>query len=330
MPTSRDSFTGHDQLDRMTHFPVVLLAGPTGVGKTSLAIRLAKHLGAEIINADSMQVYRFMDIGTAKPTPEERIEVAHHLLDVVTPNEPFDAARYMEMARPVIDTLHTSGRLPLVVGGTGLYMKILIKGICSGAPSSEIVRRGLLEQMQCLGLKALHDELKGVDPILGERIHPNDRQRILRGLEVFRLTGKPLSQWQRHHRFAEDRYTAVKIALGRERTELYGRIEQRVFHMMEQGFVAEVEGLLEMGFGPDLKPMQSLGYRQVVRHLAGEYPIEAAVREIQKDTRHYARRQMTWFRNDREYHWFHPDERERIIEWIDDQLERYAKPSSIS
>jgi tRNA dimethylallyltransferase len=292
--------------------PVVLVAGPTGVGKTAFAVELARKLGSEIVNADSMQVYRHMDIGTAKPTPEERSAVAHHLLDVVDPDEPFDAGDYLERARPVIRTLHEAGKVPLVVGGTGLYLKVLTRGICAGAPGDPQVRSRLIEEEQTLGLPALHERLLEVDPALGARLHPNDRQRILRALEVFHHSGKPLSHWQQQHRFEDAPYRTVKIFLNREREELYARIDARVETMMAQGFLDEVRKLLALGYGPELKPMQSLGYRQLARHLRGELSLDEALAEIRRDTRRYAKRQLTWFRADPEFRWFAAGDREEL------------------
>ncbi|NLI81388.1 MAG: tRNA (adenosine(37)-N6)-dimethylallyltransferase MiaA [Deltaproteobacteria bacterium] len=303
--------------------PIVLVGGPTGVGKSALAIELARRLGGEILNADSLQVYRYMDIGTAKPSDAERRLVPHHLLDLVRPDEPFDAALFGEAARPVIEALRAEGRVPIVTGGTGLYMKTLLGGICPGAPSSGPVREELLKELEDHGLEFLHRSLKSVDPLLGQKIHPHDRQRVLRALEVFRLTGKPLSHWQERHRFRGGHYPAVKIGLGRDRAELCERIDRRVFTMMEQGFLEEVENLLSMGFGPELKPMRSLGYRQLVRYLSGDCSMEAALGEIQRDTRRYAKRQMTWFRGDAEFQWFHPAEQERIIAWVRERLRAF-------
>ncbi len=266
-------------------------------------MEIASRLGTEIVNADSMQVYRYMDIGTAKPTREERSAIAHHVLDVVGPDEHFDAAFYISLARPVIDDLHSRNKVPLIVGGTGLYMKALEKGICPGAPGDARIRNELLRDMEERGLDALYDELVRVDPELARRIHSHDRQRIIRALEVHRLTGEPLSKRQQNHRFQESYYRATKLFLTRDRDEIYERIDRRVHVMVEQGLVDEVRGLLERGYGPRLKPMQSLGYKQIVRHLQGEYSLEAAIREIQGETRRYAKRQMTWFRADPEFQW---------------------------
>ncbi len=311
-----------------SQLPIVLLAGPTAVGKTQLALRMAAHLDTEIINADSMQIYRRMNIGTAKPTMEERNLVPHHLLDVVDPHEPFDAAAYLALARPVIQTLHRRGKIPLVVGGTGLYMKVLTRGICPAPPTDLELRRQLKASEVQRGLGALHEELLQVDPSSGKRIHPHDRQRIHRALEVYRLTGIPLSRWQKGHLFQETICRSIKVFLFREREELYRRIDHRVCAMMEQGFVQEVRSLLEAGYGPELHSMKSLGYRQLVRHLRGEWELEKAVAEIQKETRRYAKRQFTWFRGDSQFQWFHADAEEEILAWVQSQTEACVRPSA--
>ena len=301
---------------------IILLAGPTGVGKTALSLELGEVLKTDIVNADSMQIYRYMDIGTAKPTSEERSRIRHHLLDIVDPDEPFDAARYLEVATPVIDRLHQEQKIPLVVGGTGLYMKILSRGICEGAPADPAVREQLFMEEQQHGLPILYRELSEVDPILAAKIHPNDRQRIIRALEVFRLTAKPLSHWQREHRFEEQRYRTIKVFLYREREELYRRIDDRVHEMMDRGFVEEVRKLLHMGYGPELKSMQSLGYKQLVQHLLGECSLDAAVSSIQRDTRRYAKRQATWFRGDTEFNWIHSEDSKKVLDYVGDSIRK--------
>lgn len=296
---------------------VVLIAGPTGVGKTELSLNLAERLRTEVVNADSMQVYRYMDIGTAKPSRDERDRIRHHLLDIVDPDEAFDAARYLEVASPVIATLHQQQKIPLIVGGTGLYMKVLTRGICPGAPADHMVRDKLASEEQSWGLQRLHEELSRVDPLLAAKIHTNDRQRILRALEVYRITGTPLSYWQKQHRFEKSRYRTIKIFLYRDRAELYARINQRVCYMMEQGFLDEVQRLLDMGYCPELKTMQSLGYKQLNEHLAGECSLETAVYQIQRETRRYAKRQMTWFRADPEFSWIHARQEEEVLNLVD-------------
>jgi tRNA dimethylallyltransferase len=292
---------------------IVLLAGPTGVGKTELALDLAEYLRTEIINADSMQVYRYMNVGTAKPTAAERDRVPHHLLDVVAPDEPFDAATYLQLAQPVAEQLQRCGKIPLVVGGTGLYLKTLVHGICAAAPGDAAVRQQLLKEFEQTGLASLHRELLRVDPALGARLHPRDRQRIVRALEVYRVSAKPLSWWQAQHGFAQKRYRTLKIFLYRPREELYERIERRVHAMLAEGFLEEVAALLARGYGPELKSMQSLGYKHLVQHLLGKIGLDQAIHDMQRDTRHYAKRQVTWFRADPEFHWHDPANPEAIL-----------------
>lgn len=304
------------------NLPIVLIAGPTAVGKTALSLDLAETLGAEIINADSMQVYRLMDIGTAKPSPEERTRVRHHLIDVADPDEPYDAALFVRQARSIIDALHAQGKIPLVVGGTGLYMKALTRGLCPGPSGHAEIRRKILEDLHRLGLPILHKELRRVDPACAAKIHPNDRQRIVRALEVFRSTGVPLSQWQDAHGFRQALYSTVKIALCRERHDLYARIDQRVLQMMDRGLLNEVRTLLERGYPCTLKSMQSLGYRHMCLFLAGTVSLDEAVRLMQRDTRRYAKRQLTWFKGDPEFRWFHAEDGPRIIAWVREALER--------
>jgi tRNA dimethylallyltransferase len=293
----------------------MLLAGPTGVGKTALSLDLAREMGTEIVNADSMQVYTFMDIGTAKPTPLERAMVPHHLLDVVRPDELFDAGRYLSLALPVVEELHRQGMVPLVVGGTGLYMKVLTRDICTTPPVGDEVKEALRLQEEEHGLHWLHEQLCRSDPELGAKLHPNDRQRILRALEVFRATGVPLSHWQARHRFAQPLFHAVKLFLHRERDDLYDRINRRVHQMVEAGLEAEVRRLMAMGYGPHLKSMQSLGYKEMAAFVNGDFTLEEAIHRIQTETRRYAKRQMTWFRADPEFQWFHAEDREKILRY---------------
>jgi tRNA dimethylallyltransferase len=301
---------------------VILLAGPTGVGKTECAIDLALGLGGEIINADSMQVYRHMDIGTAKPGAAQRARVPHHLLDVADPDEPFDAAQYLEQARTVIEALHGRGKMPLVVGGTGLYMKVLTRGICAAPPGDPAVKQQLLQELESSGPVPLHDELLKIDPESAQRIHSHDRQRIVRALEVFRVTGTPLSHWHAGHGFREPLYRTLKLFLFRPREELYRRIDARVEAMMAEGFPEEVRGLLAQGYSPRLKPMQALGYRQLVRHLHGACSLPEAIRDIQRDTRRYAKRQITWFRADPEFVWCSLADQKGMLDLVRDSISR--------
>ncbi|SFN06195.1 tRNA (adenosine(37)-N6)-dimethylallyltransferase MiaA [Thermodesulforhabdus norvegica] len=300
---------------------IIIFAGPTAVGKTALTLRLAREYGLEIVNADSMQVYRFMDIGTAKPSKMERLIVPHHLLDVVDPDEHFDAGIFRELADGVIREIWSRGGVPLVVGGTGLYLRVLTRGICKGIPGNPEVQKRLKMECEKVGIGVMYRRLQDVDPDTACRVHPNDRQRILRALEVFETTGLPISVFQKKHRFSESPYRALKIFLFRDRHELYGRIDRRVLDMIKNGLVDEVERLLEMGYGPDLKPMQAIGYRQMVEYLRGEKGLEEAVREIQKETRHYAKRQFTWFRKEPGYEWVHADDVDTLRHKIDSVFE---------
>jgi tRNA dimethylallyltransferase len=314
-----DSSTGRQRDD----LPVVLLAGPTASGKTSLSLELAARFSAEIVNADSMQVYRRMEIGTAKPTREQRRIVPHHLIDVADPDEPFDAARYLAMAGPVIADIRKRCRLPLVVGGTGLYMRVLTQGICPGpSPDSEVKKR-LIADEKSGGLDLLYSDLLRIDPESAARIHRNDRQRIIRALEVFYVGRVPLSALQKSHGFRQRLFPAIKVFINREREELYERINQRVDRMLEEGFKSEVASLLSMGYTAELKSMQSIGYRQMAAHLAGAISIQEAASRIKRESRHYAKRQITWFRGDHEFRFFDAADVEGIHEWIQLEITNY-------
>ncbi|MDD5309490.1 MAG: tRNA (adenosine(37)-N6)-dimethylallyltransferase MiaA [Deltaproteobacteria bacterium] len=275
--------------------PLLVVAGPTASGKTELAVELALALGAEIVGADSMQVYRGLDIGTAKPGGGELRGVAHHLVDVADPTEPFDAARYAALADAAIADVAARGRRVVVAGGTGLYIRTLLHGL-HGAPAPEpALRASLTERARAEGPPALHRELVALDPKTAARLHPNDGVRIVRALEVALATGVPISDWQARHGFAQSRYDALLARLERPRAELHRRIELRVTRMMAEGFLTEVRGLLAAGYGPELRPMQGLGYKRLCQHLAGELSLDDAVAKITSDTKRFARRQRTWF-----------------------------------
>ena len=277
------------------------------MGKTAAAIELARRLGGEIVNADSMQVYRHMDIGTAKPTAAEQARVRHHLIDVADPDESFDAARFARLGRAAIDDIAARGRVPIVAGGTGLYIKALLYGLAREAPADPALRRHLMQEVAARGPEALHRRLAAVDPATAARVHPHDALRIVRALEVYTLTGRPLSEHHRRHRFADAPYEPFKIGLDMDRGDLYRRIDQRVDTMMAEGFEAEVQGLLARGYSADLKSMQSLGYRHMAAYLDGRIDLEAAVTTLKRDTRRFAKRQFTWFRADTEMRWVAPD-----------------------
>lgn len=291
---------------------VAVLAGPTAVGKTEVALALAPELGAEIISADSLQVYRELDIGTAKSTPEERAVVPHHLIDVAAPDESYDAARYLAEARAVIRELTRRGVRPLVVGGTGLYIKALLGGLFPDGGKYPEIRARLRQELTEQGLASLYKRLQHLDPATAARLPPGDTYRILRALEVVEGSGRPLSELAAAHRFADRPYETVKIGLTLPREELYARIEARVEAMLAAGWLEEVKGLLRR-YPPDLKSLRALGYRHLVAYLHGELGLEEAVAAIKRDTRRYAKRQLTWFKADPEIRWFHPREVEQIL-----------------
>jgi len=295
---------------------VVVLTGPTASGKSSLAVELAGDLDGEIVNADSMQVYIGMDVGTAKPSLEERQGIPHHLLDVVRPDEPFNAAVYRSMAVPVISDLLARGKACFLVGGTGLYIKALLGGLLPCPPTDQDVREDLRRQFDEEGPDALHQKLAALDPESAGKIHPRDRVRVTRALEIIHLAGQPLSSLAKGHRFGHRVFRTHKICLQMEREDLYHRINQRTLSMVENGLVEETKGLIDKGYSPQLKPMKSLGYRHAVRLLEGSWKLDRMIEELQKDTRRYAKRQLTWFRADPEMHWRAPDARDTMAQEI--------------
>lgn len=302
---------------------LIIIAGPTGIGKTETVLKLAEPLGAEVISADSMQVYKRMDIGTAKPTPEERARVRHHMIDVVEPDEPFNAARFREMAEPIILRLHSAGKPVFVAGGTGLYIKVLTQGIFPCPEGDEEIRQRLKDEAHKLGNEVLFERLQAIDPAGAASIHPNDTYRIIRALEVFELTGRPFSEHHNAHHFKDIPYRTLKIALTMDRAILYERIEQRVDRMLEQGLLDEVQGLLDDGFSPDLKSMQSIGYSHAVKFLRGEFSFDEMVHTIKRDTRRYAKRQFAWFKADPEMTWLEPGETDHMRKMVDVFLESF-------
>jgi tRNA dimethylallyltransferase len=296
---------------------LVIIAGPTGTGKSGLALELAEEMGGEIVSADSMQVYRYMDIGTAKPSAEERRRVRHHLVDVVTPDQSFHAGLYRALGRRAIDELYRDRKRIWVAGGTGLYIKTLTQGLFASPKAAPEIRDRLKQEAQERGDEGLYQRLKQVDPAAASRLHSHDRIRVIRALEVFEGTGVPISFYQEQHRFGERPYLTLKIGLEIKRRTLYQRIDQRVDRMVEEGFLGEVESLMGMGYAADLKPMQSLGYKQMVQYLEKRLNWDEAIRQIKRDTRHYAKRQWTWFKADSEIHWYDPGgEREKIVSEI--------------
>jgi len=275
---------------------LVALVGPTAGGKTDLGVALATRLGAEIVSVDSRQVYRRLDVGTAKPDAAARAAVAHHLLDVVEPDEPFDAARFATLGREAVRDVLGRGRRALLVGGSGLYLRALTEGLCPTPPADPDVRAALARELAVRGVAALHGELARCDAGAAARIAPRDAVRIVRALEVLRSTGRPLSEWQQAHAF-EDRPWEVQIlVLCPPAMELDERIALRTRQMWEDGLVAETEAVLAAGFAPGLKPLQAIGYREAQEYLRGVLGREEAIERIRIATRQYAKRQRTWFR----------------------------------
>ena len=282
---------------------IVIICGPTAIGKTTAGIAAAERFGGQIISADSMQIYRRMNIGTAKPTQSEQDRIVHHLIDIVDPQEPFDAAQYSQLARRKVTELIAQGIAPFVVGGTGLYIKALTHGIFTAEAPDPSVRKRLQDQIKTEGTDNLYQQLQHKDPETAARIHPNDTYRIVRALEMIESTGNSMTQLQHQHRFNDQPFMALKIGLQMERAKLYGRINRRVDLMIQEGLLAEVESLLETGCQSSLKSMQSIGYRHMVDYIEKRMSWEEAVRTLKRDTRRYAKRQLTWFRADPEIMW---------------------------
>lgn len=285
---------------------IIIICGPTASGKTSIAIDLAKDLNGEIISADSMQIYRYMDIGTAKPTANEQSCVPHHMIDIVDPNESFDARQFAKMADEKIKELIDRDIIPFVVGGAGLYIKALVYGLFNPGPVDSKIRKRLNQKGKLHGSNFLHRKLKKCDPYAAQRIHPNDTFRIIRALEIYKMSGKPISELHHEHRFMNKPYEVLKIGLIMGRDLLYDRINKRVDEMIESGFVKEVKGLLKKGYSTELKSMQSIGYRHMNDFIEERSSWNEMVRTLKRDTRRYAKRQFTWFKADSDILWTEP------------------------
>ncbi|MBI4279830.1 MAG: tRNA (adenosine(37)-N6)-dimethylallyltransferase MiaA [Armatimonadetes bacterium] len=280
---------------------LLVIVGPTAVGKTAVAIEVARRTGGEIICADSRTIYRGMNIGTAKPTPEQRCEVPHHLLDVASPDDVFTVARYRELAEAAIADIHARGRLPLLVGGTGLYVRAVVDGLSiPRTPPDWELRARLEEEERRGGAGTLHARLRRVDPDAAARIHPRNLRRIIRALEVHAATGQPISRLQQRHAPA---YRVLLVGLTVDRARLYARIADRVPGQLAAGLVEEVRVLLARGYPRDGPAMEGLGYKEMIGYLDGQYDYETAVRVLVRNTRRYAKRQWAWFRRDSRVHW---------------------------
>ena len=285
---------------------VLVICGPTASGKTALAVALAQRFDGEVVSADSMQVYRGMDIGTAKPTREEMGGVPHHMIDVADPWEDYSVARYVDQAVPIVDGILARGKLPILAGGTGLYIDNLIAGRrFAPFPGRDGLRRQLQDRAEVEGLPALLAELARVDPESAARLHPNDGKRIIRALEVYLATGKTISQHNRESQAVPNRYTPLTIALNfRDRADLWARIDRRVDEMMARGLEGEVRGLLDRGISPQCTAMQAIGYKEMAAAILEGRPAAEGAEEVKLRSRQYAKRQLTWFRRNGDAHWF--------------------------
>ncbi len=301
---------------------IVVICGPTGIGKTSVAIKTAKIFNGEIISADSMQIYRHMDIGTAKPTFDEQAQAVHHIINILEPDEPFNAAKFAAKARDIITALHRKRYLPFIVGGTGLYIKALAHGLFHSEPEDPNVRNRLKAMEEDMGKGYLHTRLTSIDSETAGKLHPNDTFRIIRALEIHELTGITISEFHQKHNFSDLPYISLKIGLHMDRQLLYERINQRVDEMVKEGILDEVKGLLEKGYSPELKSMQSIGYRHMVDFIKGNVAWADTIRILKRDTRRYAKRQLTWFKADPEIVWTEPEDLKKIKGLVEEFLQR--------
>lgn len=301
-------------------WPLLCIVGPTAVGKTSISIKVAKRLKGEIISGDSMQIYRYMDIGTAKPSPEEKKEVPHHLIDIIEPHDPFSVADFQKEVFKLIPEIASRNRLPIMVGGTGLYLKAVIDQYdFSESKADWDLRKKLKDQANRWGIEHLYERLKKVDPLSAEKIHPHDEKRIIRALEVYLTTGRPISNQKRKP--VEERISLKTLLIGlmMNRQRLYARIEERVDKMIEEGLEEEARNLLKQGYKPDLVSMQGLGYRHMIKYIKGQYTKEEMVESLKRDTRRFAKRQLTLFRRDQRIKWINRENfsrEEEIVEKI--------------
>ncbi len=305
--------------------PLLVLVGPTAVGKTSFSIELAQRINAEIISADSVQVYRYLDIGAAKPTGVERRLVPHHLIDVVDPSVNFTAYDYQRLAREKIAEVYARGKLPLLTGGTGLYIKAVLDGFTFSSGKSNVqVRKRLQEELTARGNDYLYRLLQEQDPQSAKLIHPNDVKRVMRALEFIYLTGEPIGVQKERTAKKDSPYKPLLFGLYMNREQLYSRINMRAEQMIEQGLLNEVKGLLHNGYDKNMKSMQALGYRHMIAYLEGEWDLETTLLFLMRDTRRYAKRQLTWFCADSRIRWSHIKNGDSINKFLDNILTQLA------
>ncbi len=302
--------------------PLICIVGPTAVGKTKIAIQLAQHLGAEIVSLDSRQIYRGMDIGTAKPTPDQQRAVPHHLIDCVDVDHPFSVAEYQQLADAAITKIRGGGNQTMAVGGAGLYFRGIIDGLFDGPGADVELRAKLQREADEHGNTFLHERLRRCDPEAANRVHPNNLVRVIRALEVYELTGKPISVLQRQWKTNEPRYPFRAFGLNMPREVLYQRIEERVDRMVEAGLIKEVKGLLDQGYPWNCIAMQSFGYKELIDHLDGRRTLGEAIALLKQNTRRFAKRQLTWFRNDPRIEWLDTSQFSSIGGIVDNLMER--------
>ena len=306
--------------------PMIILTGPTAVGKTDLSIQLAKAMNGEIISADSMQVYRHMDIGSAKVTPEEMDGVPHHLIDVLEPEEEFNVVVFQKLAKEALTGIYERGHIPIIVGGTGFYIQALLYDIdFTENDGDTAIRRELEKLAQTQGAGCLHQMLQEIDPESAAAIHQNNVKRVIRAIEFYRQTGKKISLHNEQEREKQSPYQFLYYVLDTDRKTLYERIDRRVDRMMEHGLVDEVKHLADMGCTRDMVSMQGLGYKEILDYLSGEIPLEESVYILKRDTRHFAKRQITWFKRERDVRWLEleqfQNDRKKVLEHILDEIE---------
>ena len=295
---------------------LIVICGPTGIGKTSLSLSLVKAFNGCIVGADSMQIYRYMDIGTAKPDARELSVAPHYLINVADPDEDFDAARYANEGRTAVSDICARGFVPFIVGGTGFYLKAILHGLFSASPVDPVIRRKIQTDLNRHDRDWLYDRLSSCDPEAASRIHPNDTYRVTRALEIFEITGCPLSEYQKQHGFMDNPFDTLKVCLHMDRKILYERINQRVDLMIDAGLLEEVKSLLERGYSGDLKSMQSIGYRHMVEYIEGKRTWDETIFTLKRDTRRFAKRQLTWFRKDPDMLWKSPEDVDEITEMV--------------
>ncbi len=314
----------------MNRLPLVILTGPTAVGKTELSIELAKKINGAIISADSMQIYKFMDIGSAKIRPEEMQGIRHYLVDELMPKEPFHICRFQQMAKEALQEIYSNGQIPIVVGGTGFYIQSLIYDISfSDQEQDSAYRRQLQEFAAQHGAHALHEKLKDIDPVSYETIHENNIKRTIRALEFYEQTGTPISGHNEAERQKTSPYNFAYFVLTDDRQVIYERIEKRVDLMMEEGLVEEVQRLKDMGCHRDMVSMQGLGYKEILDYLDGKTTLEEAVAKIKLETRHFAKRQLTWFHREQDVIWLDKRDYDRNSSLILAQIQKELQQRAI-